>query len=206
MARSPYELAKNRSRAWSHSRKCARTPRIATVDLFTLPIACDCCRLRSNLSARSFLPLARRGRPHFPSRSQRSLCANCTEIKRQQQLDIVQNHPKHHSNQVFQITINLSLSPDEQNALSNDDYQAGQMLAWKINTSDGNTIDLSYDTNSLNESEKKTLIEETIRKLQVILNSRSSTIADTNTDHIDFTYRTLQRTLNILSSSSNHSV
>jgi hypothetical protein len=152
------------------------------------------------------LPLARRGRPHFASRSRRPLCTNCTEIKRQQQLDIVQNHPKLHSNQVFQITINLSLSPDEQHALSNDQYQTGQMLVWKINTSDGDNIDLSYDTTSLNESERKTLIEETIRKLQVIVNSRSTTIADTNADHIEFTYRTLQTTMNIISSSSNHSV
>ncbi|UJR22943.1 hypothetical protein I4U23_025970 [Adineta vaga] len=162
-----------------------------------------CCLLRSNPSSGSFLPLARRGRPHFSSRSHRSLCTKCTEIKHQQQLDIVKNSQ---TNQIFQITINLSLSSDEQNALNDNQYHSNHMLVWKINTSDGNMTDLSCDTDSLNETEKKFLIEETIRKLQTILNSRSTTIADTNANHIDFTYRTLQTTLNILSSSSHNSI
>jgi len=79
------------------------------------------------------------------------------------------------------------------------------MLVWKINTSDGNTIDLSYDTNSLNENEKKILLEETIKKLQIVLNNRppSSTTVNHDQDNIEFTYRTLQTTINILSSSQN---
>jgi hypothetical protein len=77
------------------------------------------------------------------------------------------------------------------------------MLVWKINTLDGHTIDLSYDTNSLNENEKKILLEETIKKLQIVLNNRPTTTVNHDQDNIEFTYRTLQTTINILSSSQN---
>jgi len=83
-------------------------------------------------------------------------------------------------------------------ALNNHQYQSTQMLVWKINKSNENTIDLSYDTNSLNENEKKILLEETIKKLQIIVNNRPTT-----TDHDQFTYHTIQTTINILSSSLN---
>ena len=73
------------------------------------------------------------------------------------------------------------------------------MLIWKLDRRNENTIDLSYDTGSLSENEKKNLLDETIKKLQVILNNHSTII----TDNIDFTYRTLQTTINILSSSHN---
>ncbi|CAF1478304.1 unnamed protein product [Adineta ricciae] len=164
---------------------------------------CDCCRLRrSNDSSRSFLPLARRGRPYFSSRSRRSLCTNCTEMKRQQQLDILPALSQLHSNQIFQLTINMNLSSDEQNALNDNQYQSSHVLVWNINSSDGNSsVDLTCDTDSLSESEKKALIEETVRKLRLILTNRSTT----NTDQIGFTYRTLQTALNILSSSSHSS-
>jgi len=76
------------------------------------------------------------------------------------------------------------------------------MLVWKINTLDGHTIDLSYDKNSLNENEKKILLEETIKKLQIVLNNRPTTV-NSDQDNIEFTYRTLQTTINILSSSQN---
>jgi hypothetical protein len=167
-------------------------------------IECDCCRLRrSDISSRLLLPLARRGRPHFSTRSHRLLCSNCTEIKRQQQMHILKNEQPINSNHIFHITINLGISTDEPIALNNHQYKSSQMLVWKINSSDGNTIDLSYDTDSLTENEKKILLEETIKKLQVVLNHRSTTVPDTNQDNNEFTYRTLQTTINILSSSHN---
>jgi hypothetical protein len=147
-------------------------------------------------SSRLLLPLARRSRPHFSTRCHRFLCSNCTEIKRQQKLDMLQNH-------IYQTTINLNVSSDEQIALNNQQYQSSQMLVWKINSTNENTLNLSYDTGSLSENEKKNLLDETIKKLQVILNNRSTIITDHNQDNIEFTYRTLQTTINILSSSHN---
>jgi hypothetical protein len=169
---------------------------------FVLKVECDCCRLlRRNSSSRFLLPLARRGRPHHSSRSDRLLCSNCTEIKRQQQHDIYQNQEKYQSNQIYQTIINFDLSSAEQRALNNHQYQSTQMLVWKINTSDGNTIDLSYDTDSLTENEKKILLDDTIKKLQIVLNNRP--IRDHDQANLEFTYRTLQTTINILSSSHN---
>ncbi|CAF0975716.1 unnamed protein product [Rotaria sordida] len=162
----------------------------------------DCCRLlRSNTSSRSFLPLARRGRSFFSTRSHRLLCSNCTKIKHQQELDILQNsQEKFHSNHTYQITINLDLSSDEQLALNNHQYQSSQTLVWNINTSNRNLIDISYDTGSLSDNEKKILLDETIKKLQMILNNRSTTLMENNPE---LTYRILQTTINILSSSQN---
>ncbi|CAF3685539.1 unnamed protein product [Adineta steineri] len=168
---------------------------------------CSCCRLlRTNIPNRSSLPLARRGRPHFSTRPHHLLCSNCTEIKRQQQIDILQNQQQqqHHPNHISQITINLNISPEEQNALNNHPYETDQILNIKVNTSNGNTIDVSYDTNSLNEHEKKLLVEQTINKLQMILNNRTTTMTDINHESIEFTYRTLETTINILSSSSHN--
>ncbi|CAF1195135.1 unnamed protein product [Adineta steineri] len=167
---------------------------------------CSCCRLlRTNIPNRSSLPLARRGRPHFSTRPHHLLCSNCTEIKRQQQIDILQNQQQQHRpNHISQITINLNISPEEQNALNNHPYETDQILNIKVNTSNGNTIDVSYDTNSLNEHEKKLLVEQTINKLQMILNNRTTTMTDINHESIEFTYRTLETTINILSSSSHN--
>ena len=124
------------------------------------------------------------------------------EIKRQQQLDILPTLSQLHSNQIFQLTINMILSSDEQNALNDNQYQSSHVLVWNISSSDGHSlVDLSCDSDSLSESEKKTLIDETVRKLRLILANRSTT----NTDQIGFTYRTLQTALNILSSSSHSS-
>jgi hypothetical protein len=153
-------------------------------------IECDCCRL---LRAHSSLPLARRGRPHISTRSHRLLCSNCTEIKRQQQIDILQTQQK------YQTIINFNISSKEQLALNNHQYQSSQMLVWKINE---NTIDVSYDTDCLTENDKKILLDETIKKLQIILNNHP-TIRDYDQDNFEFTYRTLQTTINILSSSHN---
>ncbi|CAF4739395.1 unnamed protein product, partial [Rotaria sp. Silwood1] len=166
----------------------------------------DCCRLlRSNTSSRSFLPLARRGRSLFSARPHHLLCTNCTKIKHQQQLDILQNQQqKISSNHTFQITINLDLSSQEQIALNNQQYQSSQTLVWNINTSDRNTIDLTYDTGSLNDHEKKILLDETIQKLQMILNNQSTTtLTENNHDNPEFTNRILKTTINILSSSQN---
>ncbi|CAF2605623.1 unnamed protein product [Rotaria sp. Silwood2] len=165
----------------------------------------DCCRLlRSNPSFGSFLPLARRGRSLFSARPHHLLCSNCTKIKHQQELHILQNEKqKFPANHAFQITINLDLSSEEQIALNNHQYQSSQTLVWNINTSDRNTIDLSYDTGSLNDNEKRILLDETIKKLQMILNNRSTTLTENIHDNPDFTNRILKTTINILSSSQN---
>lgn len=158
---------------------------------------CDCCRLlRTNPQSGLFLPLARRGRPYFSTRPHRVLCSNCMKIKREQKTNILQNH-------IYQTIINFDLSSEEQIALNNHQYQTPKMLVWKMNNSNENTIDLSYDTNSLNENEKKILLDETIKKLQIILNKRSIT---TDENNLESTYQTIQTTINILSSSLYNSI
>ena len=162
-------------------------------------IECNCCRLlRTNPSSRLLLPLARRGRPHLSSRSSHLLCLKCQKIKHQQEIDILKTEENFQRKNLYQTIINFDLSTEEQLALNNHQYQSAQMLVWKINNC--NTIDFSYDINSLNDNEKKILLDDTIKKLQIILNNRSITTT-TTTDHMDFTYRTLQTTINILSSS-----
>jgi hypothetical protein len=105
--------------------------------------------------------------------------------------------------------IEFSLTNDHEKLhLNNSEYESVQMLVWKINTSDhqnqSNAIDVSYDTGSLTDDERKTLLKEAVQKLQIVLNNRSTsttTIPDSDLDQIEFTYRALQTTVNILSSS-----
>jgi hypothetical protein len=102
------------------------------------------------------------------------------------------------------------INDNEKTHLNNSEYDSSQMLVWKINTSNNhhhqtNTIDVSYDTGSLTQNEKKILLQEAVQKLQVVLNNRSTStttsIPDSDLDKIEFTYRALQTTVNILSSS-----
>ncbi|CAF3550539.1 unnamed protein product [Rotaria socialis] len=111
------------------------------------------------------------------------------------------------------------INDDEKNNTDNSEYESARMLIWKINTSNNhnqtNAIDASYDTGSLTNNEKKKLLQEAIRKLHIVLSNRSTspstttttatttttTIPDTDLDEIEFTYRALQTTVNILSSS-----
>jgi hypothetical protein len=176
-------------------------------------IECGCCCLLR--SSRSLLPLARRGRPHFPTHSHRLLCFNCTEIKRKQQIDILQNtilQPINNhdisseENQMMTDEIPREMefsliNQEEKRDINNRQYQSGEMLVWKINTSNNhnqlNTFDISYDTGSLTSEEKKILLDETIKKLQILLQNPSTLI----TDNREFTHRALQTTVNILSSS-----
>jgi hypothetical protein len=189
---------------------------------------CNCCRLvRSDKSSRLLLPLARRGRPHLPSRSHGFLCKNCSNIKRKQQNDILQrqqeyNNERNSQNDLNQISKHQMIEQDipheiefslinenEKNHLNNAEYNSAEMLVWKVNTSDNhnqsNTIDASYDTGSLTNNEKKILLQEAVQKLQIVLSNRSTstttTIPDSDLDKIEFTYRALQTTVNILSSS-----
>ncbi|CAF0723826.1 unnamed protein product [Rotaria sp. Silwood1] len=110
----------------------------------------------------------------------------------------------------FPHEIEFSLINDDENIHTNhSEYESAQMLVWKINTPDNhnqtNTIDASYDTGSLTNNEKKNLLQEAIQKLQIVLSNRSTaattTIPDIDLDKIEFTYRALQTTVNILSSS-----
>jgi hypothetical protein len=99
------------------------------------------------------------------------------------------------------------INKNEQIHLNNSQYDSSQMLVWKMNTSDNqnqtNTIDVSYDTGSLTDNERKILLEEAIQKLQIVLSNRSTStsIPDSDLDQIEFTYRALQTTVDILSSS-----
>jgi hypothetical protein len=100
------------------------------------------------------------------------------------------------------------INPNEKLHLNNSEYDSAQMLVWKINTTDNhnqtNSIDSSYDTGSLQDNEKKVLLQEAVQKLQIVLSNRSTstaTIPDSDLDKIEFTYRALQTTVNILSSS-----
>lgn len=61
----------------------------------------------------------------------------------------------------------------------------------------------SFDLNHLTDEQKKHLLEEMIRKLQIVLNNHP-TIHNYTDDHFQLTYRTLQTTLSLLSSSSSH--
>jgi hypothetical protein len=100
------------------------------------------------------------------------------------------------------------INENEQTHLNNSQYKSSEMLVWKINTSDNqnqtNTIDASYDTGSLSDNEKKILLQEAVQKLQIVLSNRSTStttsIPDSDLDKIEFTYRALQTTVNILSS------
>jgi hypothetical protein len=101
------------------------------------------------------------------------------------------------------------INNNEQIHLNNSQYESSEMVVWKMNTSDHpnqtNTIDVSYDTGSLTTNEKKILLQEAVQKLQIVLNSRSTTtttsISASDLDQIEFTYRALQTTVNILSAS-----
>ncbi|CAF1939862.1 unnamed protein product [Rotaria magnacalcarata] len=111
------------------------------------------------------------------------------------------------------------INDDEKNHTDNSEYESARMLIWKINTSNNhnqtNAIEASYDTGSLTNNEKKNLLQEAIQKLHIVLSNRSTspspppppttttttTIPDTDLDEIEFTYRALQTTVNILSSS-----
>lgn len=102
------------------------------------------------------------------------------------------------------------INENDKNHLNNSEYQSSEMLVWKMNTSNTsnqtNSIALSYDTGSLTANEKKILLEEAVQKLQIVLSNRStstttSSIPDSDLDKIELTYRALQTTVNILSSS-----
>ncbi|CAF1197621.1 unnamed protein product [Adineta ricciae] len=188
---------------------------------------CSCCRLvRTDRSSRLILPLARRGRPYLPGRSQRLLCKTCSSIKRAQQREILQqerNYSEQSTANIFNTIndldqssgadisheIEFSLTDKDNNIhLNQTEYEPAQMLIWKMSPSDHRTITLN-DTGCLNDNEKKVLLQEAIAKLRIVLNNRSTTGAATTTatipqndlDQIEFTYRALQTTVNILSPS-----
>ena len=101
------------------------------------------------------------------------------------------------------------INNNEQIHLNNSQYESSEMVVWKVNTSDNpnqtNTIDVAYDTGALTTNEKKILLQEAVQKLQIVLNNRSTSITtsipDSDLDKIEFTYRALQTTVNILSAS-----
>ncbi|CAF0933308.1 unnamed protein product [Adineta steineri] len=189
---------------------------------------CNCCRLvRSDKSSRLILPLARRGRPHLSNHSYRLLCKNCLTIKQKQQNEIFQQQQQQHNDEnnsqnIFETITDLNKTSEQDNIsheiefslinenekihLNNSEYETEQMLIWKMNTSDNyNQTNTINDTGSLTNNEKKILLQEAVRKLQIVLNnpstSTTTTISESDLDRIQFTYRALQTTVNILSSS-----
>lgn len=78
------------------------------------------------------------------------------------------------------------------------------MLIWNLNTSENhsqtNSHHRSFDTGSLTNHEQKILLKEAVEKLRIILNNRSISVSNHEQDQIEFTYRALQTTVNILSS------
>lgn len=101
------------------------------------------------------------------------------------------------------------ISDNDKNHSNSSEYESAETLVWQINTSDNHnqayTINRSHETGSLTDNEKKKLIQEAIQKLQIVLSNRSpsttTTIPDSDLDKIEFTYRALQTTVCILSSS-----
>ena len=64
-----------------------------------------------------------------------------------------------------------------------------------------NNVTLTDNSKHLTDQQKKLLLEEMIRKLQIVLNNHP-TIDYYNDENFQLTYRTLQTTLSLLSSSS----
>lgn len=98
------------------------------------------------------------------------------------------------------------VNPQEQIDFNPSEYDSSEMLVWKMNTSSpSNTIDITYDTGSLTNDEKKILLHDAVEKLQIVLRNRptSSSLPENDFDQIEFTYRALQTTVDILSSSLN---
>ena len=94
------------------------------------------------------------------------------------------------------------INSHDQLDFNQSDYDSPQMLVWKMNTSSpSNTIDIAYDTGSLTVDEKKLLLQEAVNKLQMVLRNRPTSLPENDSDQIEFTYRALQTTVDILSSS-----
>lgn len=192
-----------------------------------MPHQRPCCRLlRYDDTFRSSLPLARRGRSNTSSRSGQILCKTCLRIKHEQENIIREKEQERHrtnsSENIFEAINDLTqkpikpsrmtkdipheiefslINPNDQLDFNQSDYDAPQMLVWKMNTS--NSIDIAYDTGSLTTDEKKYLLQEAVNKLQMVLRNRptSSSLPENDSDQIEFTYRALQTTVDILSSS-----
>jgi len=106
----------------------------------------------------------------------------------------------------------LEFSLKEEQAMldlnKNDEYEPAQMLVWKRNTS--NNLHITDQTGSLTDVEKRALLDVAIRNLRIVLDARSSsrtttttTIPDSDAANVEFTFRALQTTVDILSSSYN---
>ena len=158
-------------------------------------VANTCCHLlRLDCSARLSLPLARRSRVEFSNHPSSLLCANCTAIKEQQQLNILRTQPLNRLASVDarrEIEFSLLDEREKRALTTTSNYQSGQMLLWQVNSS---TSRHGLDTGALTEDEKKILLNETIKKLQAMLSHPSSTPTD-------LTRHALETSIRILSSS-----
>ncbi|CAF1029528.1 unnamed protein product [Didymodactylos carnosus] len=96
----------------------------------------------------------------------------------------------------------IEFTLNETPKLDMNDYQPAQMLIWKLNAS--GDVDLSYDTSSspLTDDEKKALVDEAVRKLNVALSSHKTPVGDSNVDAIELTYAALNKTMQTLSTST----
>ena len=98
------------------------------------------------------------------------------------------------------------INPQDQIDFNPSEYDSSEMIVWKMNTtSPNNTVDIAYDTGSLTNDEKRILLHDAVEKLQIVLRNRptSSSLPENDFDQIEFTYRALQTTVDILSSSLN---
>lgn len=144
-----------------------------------------CCALLrlDRQSSRLTLPLARRSRTDFSQHPSVDLCSKCHRIKEEQYV---------HLRREVEFPL---ISTDEQLRLTTDsDYSASpEMLLWKINGAEHSIV---QDTGSLTAEEKKTLLHQTLTKLQLMLLNQSS-----NDEHQRTACRALQKTIEVLSSS-----
>lgn len=147
----------------------------------------SCCALvrLDRHSSRLSLPLARRSRTDFSQHPSMNLCEKCHRIKEEQYV---------HLRRELEFSL---ISTDEQIHLTTDPTYSStpDMLVWNLNNVDPSIV---HDTGSLTDEEKKTLLRQTLTKLQLILLNQSSTHND---DHQRTVCRALQRTIEILSSS-----
>lgn len=157
------------------------------VDICSIIDKSSCCALvrLDRHSSRLLLPLARRSRTDFSQHPSMNLCSTCHRIREEQYV---------HLRRELEFPL---ISTDEQIRLTTDATYSStpEMLVWNLNNVDSSIV---YDTGSLTDEEKKTLLRQTLAKLQLMLLNQSSTYND---DHQRTICRTLQRTIEILSSS-----
>ncbi|CAF1172631.1 unnamed protein product [Didymodactylos carnosus] len=128
----------------------------------------------------------------------------------QQQHDVLELNDDNSASQKISTatTINGDLPTEiefmlnETKSMDMNDYQSAQMLIWKLNVS--GDVDLSYDTSSspLTDDEKRVLVDEAVKKLNVALSSHKIPLDGVDVDAVNLTYAALNKTLQTLSANT----